>query len=499
MICMVLTDATIRDTLDTAVRHAEHCDAYELRVDCLDEGEREMAGTVPARLLQAGIQAPVILAIRRSTDGGRFSGAPGERQALLIRALTESGEAPFFAVDLEEDFDPPSVREAAGKARTAVIRSIYDFNTVPADLASRLNRMTRDPSEIVRAEVMVNSTADLLRLCTLSAGLGSKRRIILGMGPWGFPSRILAGRLGSMFAFTMAPGRVSSGDIDPETLDTLYRYRSINGDTALFAVIGNPVMHSRSPQYHNARFSEDSLNAVYFPVQVDRIEDFFDFAGFLGIQGVSVTIPHKEAVLPFLSVSDDAVEAIGACNTVVRTNSGVSPSYSGTNSDVPGFLRPLLRLLDRRDLRGLRATVIGAGGAARGVVYSLLAAGASVRVVNRTAQRAQALTETLAPHVADGAELLWSKIEDGGAMVAGEYTDLIVQTTSVGMHPHVEDDPIPFYEFSGREVVCDIIYTPEMTTLLGRAQKAGCRILGGRAMFDEQAAEQYRLFHERVV
>jgi len=161
---------------------------------------------------------------------------------------------------------------------------------------------------------------------------------------------------------------------------------------------------------------------------------------------------------------------------------------------VAGFLQPLLSKLNRDSLDGFRATVVGAGGAARGIVFALLTAGASVLVVNRTPSRAEELVSTLAASAREREELVAGTLDSSGAQTAARFSDILVQTTSVGMHPNEGADPFPEYRFSGHEVVCDIIYTPERTAFLDRAAGAGCKTLTGRAMFDGQAAEQYRRF-----
>jgi len=494
MICLSLAAPTLDEAVADVRANLPHIDALELRADLLYPGELAQIGTFPRRLAAADIRLPMILAIRRERDGGRFSGAEAERTALFRSAVGNVANG-WFAIDLEEDFNPPGLREAAAEAGTRVIRSLHLPDAFPDDLEERLARMARAPSEILSVAVKINTTRELLRLCRIQELLGSRPRIIRGSGDYGFASGVLAGRLGSMLTCCPAPGRpVPPGQVDAGTLDTLYRYRRLSADTALFCVIGNPVMHSRSPHYHNARFREDGLDAVYLPVQVDLVEDFFALADHLGIRGASVTIPHKAAVIPYLASSDEAVGRIGACNTILRHPGG----WHGRNTDVPGFLGPLLAATGRNDLEGSRAAVVGAGGAARGVVFALLSAGASVCVLNRTEARARALAEELRSACRGGATITAGGLDESAMELLESHREVIVQTTSVGMHPNEGGDPLPSYRFRGDETVCDIIYTPEWTRFLGRAEAAGCRTLTGRAMFEEQAAEQYREFRRLV-
>ena len=173
------------------------------------------------------------------------------------------------------------------------------------------------------------------------------------MGDFGFPTRVLASRLGSFLCYTSPAGAVvAPGQVEPDTLASLYRFRGIGPSTAVYGVIGNPVMHSRSPRIHNRGFRSLGLDAVYLPFVVDDIDAFWEVADALGIRGFSVTAPHKQAVLGRLSEADPVVRATGACNTVFRD--GVGKPWKGTNTDVAGFLGTAAGALRRRHSRGPR-------------------------------------------------------------------------------------------------------------------------------------------------
>jgi 3-dehydroquinate dehydratase/shikimate dehydrogenase len=252
--------------------------------------------------------------------------------------------------------------------------------------------------------------------------------------------------------------------------------------TRVFAVIGRPISHSRSPAYHNGRFAQDGVDAVYVPVLVDEVAAFFELTEMLPVLGASVTIPHKQHVIRYLTEPGDDVRAAQACNTVVRVPQG----WRGINTDVIGFLAPLDEVLTV-SLAGTTVLVLGAGGAARGVLYALLSREADVLVWNRTASRAGELASSMADFAAGGSV---RAVE----AASGELSriDVVVNTTSVGMHG--EGDPAPWYEFRGHEVVYDIVYTPPDTPMIQRAAEAGCRVITGDRMFRAQAAAQYELY-----
>jgi 3-dehydroquinate dehydratase/shikimate dehydrogenase len=308
------------------------------------------------------------------------------------------------------------------------------------------------------------------------------------MGEIGFPTRVLASKLGVAWCYASPDtDRAAPGHVDPVTLEDLYRFRSIGPDTAVFGVIGNPVMHSQSPLIHNRGFASLGIDAVYLPFQVPDLGSFWDAADLLGIRGLSVTVPHKQAVLARLSGSSPLVKGAGACNTISRTQ--VPGAWQGTNTDVAGFIGPLRDAFGGKVPQGLRATVIGAGGAARSVIHALASLKAKVLVLNRTADHARVVAEPV------GAE--HGGLDASGMNAAERFRDLVVQTTSAGMSPNPDTDPAPEMSFSGNELVYELIYAPRVTRFAQRALEAGCRVVYGRQMLISQALEQFRIFSGR--
>ncbi len=201
---------------------------------------------------------------------------------------------------------------------------------------------------------------------------------------------------------------------------------------------------------------------------------------------MSVTIPHKESVLYYLNEQSPEVSAIGACNTIVKRNN----KWNGYNTDVGGFKRALIEFLGGQKIKRKKVAIIGAGGAARAVAYVLKEMGAKVCVFNRTLEHAQNLANLFG--------LAYCQLDVHSASVLDEYSNLIVQTTSVGMNSTEKsdesNDPIYFYNFRGDELVFDIIYTPTVTPMMKRAKDSGCRVCNGYKMLEYQAYEQFKLF-----
>jgi 3-dehydroquinate dehydratase/shikimate dehydrogenase len=484
-LCLCLTGQTLEADLRLVEEYRPSVSLLELRADFLTADEAAAAARFPglARL-------PVILTVRRARDGGRFAGSEEQRVALL-RRLAGGG---FSFVELEEDLGAVGLEPLVEAAGGRIIRSMHDFSGVPADLAARVRRIARSLRELPKATVMTRGAADLARLLAASEELSGVEKVLLGMGDCGFAARVLASRLGSLICYSSAPGASAApGQADPRTLESVYRFSRIDPDTAIYGVIGNPVMHSLSPLIHNRGFAALGMNAVYLPFLVDDLAAFGLVADSLGIRGLSVTVPLKEAVLPLLARQDQLVEALGACNTMTRTAEGAGPGapaerggWAGTNTDVEGFLSPLRSAFGGKIPRGLRATVIGAGGASRAVLHALLASGADVLLLNRTEGRARELARRFPVRTAP--------LDEDAPRLARGYSDLIVQASSAGMEPGAGIDPFPGCQFTGREVVYELVYAPPVTAFLDRARRAGCGVIFGQQMLMAQAREQFRLF-----
>jgi 3-dehydroquinate dehydratase/shikimate dehydrogenase len=274
------------------------------------------------------------------------------------------------------------------------------------------------------------------------------------------------------------------GQLDPRQLAELYRFKEINSQTKIFGVTGYPLKFSGSPRFFNTVFGIENTNAVYVPFPADSISSLISLAEELGITGVSVTVPHKETVLPYLSYQSDKVKAIGACNTLVYKSGG----WWGFNTDAQGFSDSLLEFIGRKYLRGRKITIVGAGGAARAVAFEVHRLKGKALILNRSPGRARDLALRY--------DFAWAVLDNTGSRMMDKYGDIIIQTTSAGMEPNIDEDPLAFYKFTGREMVMDLIYKPEKTHCLLRAEEAGCKILNGYDMLIRQARYQYGYFTE---
>jgi 3-dehydroquinate dehydratase/shikimate dehydrogenase len=377
----------------------------------------------------------------------------------------------------------PSLEEAARTFGTRIIRSYHNLNGVSDNIAEKLNNMRRSGDEIVKVAVTVKNTNDVLRVYQASKAAPVNDKILICMGHYGIYSRILAERFGSFLTYSSAlsesevPG--APGQLDVQELSEMYRFRKITNKTKVFGVVGNPLKSTVSPWFFNTIFGLENSNAVYVPFPADSIHDLLELAQEMEVQGISVTVPFKEVVLPHLAKCTTAVQSIGACNTVFRSEEG----WLGANTDCTGFSESLLSFINRKDLKRLKVTIVGAGGVARSIASEVHRLGGKALVLNRTIPKAR--------NVASQYGFAWGGMDDYGVERMVKYNDIIVQTTSVGMEGYEESDPLELYPFTGKEVVMDLIYTPPQTPFLRRASAAGCKTLNGYDMVIRQACIQY--------
>ncbi|MCF8055483.1 MAG: shikimate dehydrogenase [Desulfocapsa sp.] len=249
----------------------------------------------------------------------------------------------------------------------------------------------------------------------------------------------------------------------------------INGKTVLYGIIGNPVSHSLSPAMHNGALAASGINGVYLPFPAPDIEAAVVGIRGLGIQGASVTIPHKENVMSLLDEVDSVAIRIGAVNTITRKGD----KLIGMNTDWLGATRALE---EERDLHGAEVVLLGAGGSARAIGFGLLERGANLVLCSRTESRGRSLADELG--------CSWVSLTEAETLSG----NILINATSVGMQPDFEKTPVPRAILSRFQVVMDIVYAPLKTRLLQEAETAGCKIINGLEMLLYQGAAQFELW-----
>lgn len=257
---------------------------------------------------------------------------------------------------------------------------------------------------------------------------------------------------------------------------------NINGKTQVYGIIGNPVRHSMSPVMHNSAFSAIGANCVYIPLPVEDIVAGLTGLKGLGLMGASVTIPHKEAVIPLLDYIDPVAARIGAVNTIKVVDTGNGRELHGSNTDWLGAIRALQ---ERTELFGKKVIILGAGGSSRAIGFGLLEVGAQVVICSRTEVRGNALADELG--------CKWFALED----VDDLQGDILINATSVGMAPDSQSTLVQRHSLGRYKVVMDIVYSPLRTRLLTEAAIEGCITINGLEMLLYQGVAQFELWTGR--
>jgi len=422
---------------------------------------------------------PCVVTCRRQSDRGRWKWSEEQRQAVLRAAIVAGAEY----VDLEDDI-AAGIKRFGNEKR---IISRHDFDQTPEDLEEIHAAMCKLDPDIVKFVTMANSPSDIVRMLKLVAS-AEVPTIGFCMGELGTASRVLCGKYGAPFTYAsfskereLAPGQISF----PE-MKHLYRYESIDAQTQVFGVIGDPIAQSYSPLVHNAAYNKTKMNCVYLPFRVPRdslAQTLRDFQ-WLDVRGYSVTIPHKEAVAEFAQSRSELVEAINAANTLVLKN-GV---WAAENTDYSAALESIDDAADEamefdEGFAGLKVLILGAGGVARAIGHGLLRRGCDVTITNRNSKRAAELAAVLGCK-----HIKWENR-------ASEFADILINCTPVGMYPDsIDETPYPANWMRDGMLVFDTVYNPENTLLLKEARQRDAVTVSGLEMFVRQAAGQFEMF-----
>lgn len=446
---------------------------------CLAEIRLDMLNSLPdlSRFVLAS-SVPLLATVRRKRDGGHWEGAESDRLELL-RLAVASG---FAWVDIEEDVIADFPRIGTEKR----IVSFHDCTGVPADLGAIYARMAACDADTIKLVCLTSTPGEVASILHLHDN-PPKPTVAFGMGDVGQASRIVQLKLGAPFTYAAvnADTIAAPGMLTISQLQLNFGVRRINASTQLFGVVGAPLGHSLSPIIHNNGFRKLGRNDLYVPFTVPKgmLEEFLTSHAFLGIRGLSVTIPHKEDACRLAAVRSPEVVATGSANTLLLgQDGGIAASNTDYDAVLDSVLAGLKNHPDGWTLKGKRALVLGAGGVARSVVCGLTSQGADVRLAGRTQERAEAIASMVPCAVVP-----WENRHDSPV-------DIVVNCTPVGMHPDVDQSPVdPGYLVPGL-VVMDTIYNPENTLLIRQAREKGAVAVTGLDMFIGQAAAQFKLF-----
>jgi 3-dehydroquinate dehydratase/shikimate dehydrogenase len=470
---VAITGATPAEMIERAAAAVKESPFLEFRLDYLEQPAAACA--LCKQFLADHTEATAIATCRRAANGGRFAGSA---QAEL-EILTEAAQSGFQIVDVElesaEALKAPAL-DALRAAGAALIVSFHDFKQT-GDLDAVYKRIAPFAPDFVKIVPTAKSLSDNVKLMQFLERMSDHASIVgVCMGEAGIISRVLGLRAGSAFTFAAAtPGEETApGQIAARTLIETYRIEQIDAATKIYGVAGDPIGKSLSPVMMNTAFRRETVNAAYISLQTADVADLVACIRDIPLQGVSITMPHKQAILPYLEHMDPLSAKIGAVNTVLRQGG----KLYGFNTDVQGILAPLQK---RVQLKGCKVLVLGAGGAARAAVFGLRDKGAEVCILNRDPEKAAKL-----------AKQSGSRVQKRETLARSSF-DIILNATPVGMSG-LKAQPLIHPGELNAKLVFDMVYNPVDTPLLKMARAQGIPVITGVEMFVQQGARQFEIW-----
>lgn len=466
-VCAVIAEKSSRDLIVSCTEaFALGADLVELRLDFLEEDFSIVE-------ILKSVAGPTLITIRRKNDGGRWEKGEETRLQILHQAQISGAHA----VDLEVD----CFHRFSKSDNCIRILSYHDFSKTPDFIHELHKEFESHRPELVKIACLANSNSDFAKVLELYKN-ANLPLVAFCMGSIGFPSRLLSLRQDGcpwMYA-NFSENLVNAPGIPLfKNLISTYPVKNLSNETRVYGVVGDPIGHSLSPAIHNACFKDLNYPGVYLPFHVS-VSDFsqaINEFNRIPVEGLSVTIPHKERAFKIASTSSDLAKQIGAANTLVKTNVG----YHAENTDATGIIAAIKTKLGD-SLKSMNVLVLGAGGVSRAAVFALKNAGCNVKLTNRSEERAEMLAVD-----AGVQNIPWSQ---RGSFKSG----LLVNCTSVGMHPNKDDSPWDSKWFTKGHIAFDTVYNPIETRFLREAAEAHAVTIDGVEMFVHQAAEQFNLF-----
>lgn len=463
MICAVIKGPTFEEAHHQISKAAILADLVELRLDCF-----KSLDLTALKILRSHFSIPMIFTLRSQIHGGGYAHSEESRLA-AIRCLIEL--KPEY-LDLEHHVSPLFIEEVSSQCpELKLILSYHNFSETPKDLEGIYQEMQKTPACFYKIAVSANNCLDALRLVCW-AKKSDPRLIAISMGLHGQFSRIFT-KSPITYAALEESQESAPGQLSVQSLAEKYHYRALTPRTALYGLIGDPVSQSISDETHNRLMTACGFDSVYVKIQVKPAElsDFLQFAKQLPFHGLSVTMPLKEEILPFLDDIDPQALEIWAVNTLLFENGRVF----GCNTDGMGALNAIENEVL---VKGKQIVIIGAGGAAKAIAYEAQRRGGVVTIVNRDAEKAR--------RVAGGLSCAGKGLEEMAVCSEDGY-DILINCTPEPL-PIASDYILP------QALVMDIMTKPKETAFLKQAKEKGCKVIYGYRMFVEQALGQFKLW-----
>ena len=480
-LCVPLAHTTVAALLTHSAALLTEYPFQELRLDALTDpvsclpGLRAHVETHPEGIFLA--------TCRRVASGGQFAGTPEAERSVLLAAAEAGCALVDLALESAEALGPDALTPFR-QAGTTVVLSWHDFAGTP-HLDAVLQRMQPFAPDFAKIVPTASSLLDSLALLRLLERDSSAPMplVAVSMGEFGGITRVLGPRAGAAFTFAPATSAEATapGQIAAPVLRDLFCTPTLTRASRLYGVAGSPIRSSLSPLMLNTAFRATATDATYLPLLTDSPAELFELARALPLSGISVTMPLKGNLHPFLDRVDPLATRIGAVNTVRREPDS---TWSGFNTDVFGITTPLG---DRLDLKRARILVLGAGGAARAAVFACADRGATVSILSRTFVSVAELAGQSGATALRGEEL-------GGQ----PRFDVLINATPAGMRHNPAQLPLPTDLLANgqlpADLIFDLVYNPRETPLLKLAREQGRGVIHGVEMFLHQGAKQFELW-----
>lgn len=484
-ICIPICEKTIQSAREGIIRASTQADIVELRLDCLSPDELERVGELQSLLDELSLT--LIVTLRPAGQGGT--------RELDFATRNRSWFSWPQSADVWRDMELDLVRRREAylteEESDHLICSYHDFAGTPIEIEHAYKRLASTPARVLKLATQAYEVTDCLPLFKLLDRAQQEERelIAVAMGETGLATRILGPSRGAFLTFAALDheSATASGQLTVSELKDLYRIDRLDLETQITGLVGLPVSHSVSPHMHNAAMHHAEVNGVYIPFPVRDIDSFLkrmvhpstreiDW----NLRGLSVTAPHKSAVMNSLEWIEPSAAELGAVNTIVVEGN----QLHGYNTDILGFVQTLVAAFG--ELGDAKCAVIGAGGAARAVTWGLKQTAAGITVFGRD----EVQTKTLAQQLE----------VDSGSLTSAKFNDfdLVINATTLGTTGELESQtPATAENLAGARLACDLVYNPQETLFLREARAAGCQTLGGLPMLVRQAAQQIKLWTGR--
>lgn len=463
MICVVIKGPTFKDAQQQLKKALTCADLVELRLDNFSS-----LSLTDLKKLRSQFSIPMIFTLRSRSQGGNYLHSEEKRLA-DIRSLAEL--KPDY-LDLENDMPPQFINEIASiYSEIKIILSYHNFAETPQNLDKIYEEMRKIPAFFYKIAVTSNNCLDAFKLICW-AKKSKNKLIAISMGLHGQVSRILGPIWGNPITYAALEKDQASapGQLTTKELLERYRYRSLTSQTAICGIIGDPVDHSIGHITHNDLMAVSGLEAIYIRIQVssNELSEFLKLSRQLPFRGLSVTMPLKEHILPFLDNIDRQANEMGAVNTLLLKKGKIY----GFNTDGIGALNAIEQ---ECKVKGKRIVIIGAGGSAKSIAYEAQRRGGQITIVNRNPARAHQVANDLAC-IGKGLDEMKSCTEEG--------YDILINTTPVA-------NPISTEYILPQTIIMDIKTKQLDSEFLQDARNKDCRIVYGYQMFIEQALGQF--------